>query len=232
MTNRQPDGHAAHDLLLMSVFAAGDASPAERETATALTDRCPDCARLADDLQVIARATAALPAPARRRDFMLSPGDAARIRRRGWRRLAGVFEGPRFAFTRPLAAGLTTLGLAGFLLAAIPSFGLGAAAPSQSGSGQERLSADQAASPEVGHQYNSGSGPQPAAGGASPQPVTLAGEPDRDVDTTDDRSDGPAAVAPRDPRAASPLAVLSGTFLIVGLGLFGLRWSARHLGNG
>jgi hypothetical protein len=33
-------------------------------------------------------------------------------------------------------------------------------------------------------------------------------------------------------RAASPLAVLSGALLVLGLGLFGLRWTARRLSDG
>ena len=41
--------------------------------------------------------------------------------RGGWRRFVAAFGSPRDVFSRPLAVGLTTLGLAGLLLASAPS---------------------------------------------------------------------------------------------------------------
>ena len=67
-----------------------------------------------------------LPAPARTRDFRLTPEQAASLRPAGWRRLLAPFAGPRFAFAGPLGTGLATLGLAGFLVAG--SFGVPLAA--------------------------------------------------------------------------------------------------------
>ena len=67
-------------------------------------------------------ATAGLPAPRRTRDFRLTDADAARLRQTRWRRLLGRFGDPRLAFTRPLATGLVTLGIAGLVLASAPSF--------------------------------------------------------------------------------------------------------------
>ena len=81
---------------------------------------CPACAELLADLRAIATATAALPAPRRTRDFRLTDADAARLRPAGWRGLVARFGSPSFAFTRPLAAGLATLGIAGLLFATIP----------------------------------------------------------------------------------------------------------------
>ena len=45
---------------------------------------------------------------------------AARLRPRGWRGLVARFGSPEMAFTRPLAAGLATLGIAGLLLTSLP----------------------------------------------------------------------------------------------------------------
>jgi hypothetical protein len=112
--------HAGHDLLLVAAHAAGDTLGADAERAASLVATCPDCAALAADLVAIAAATHDIPAPARPRDFTLRPEDAARLRPRGWRRLAASFGASRLELVRPLAAGLTTLGLAGILLAGLP----------------------------------------------------------------------------------------------------------------
>jgi len=135
----QPDvrstSHDRHDPLLVAALAAGDLAGTDRDHATDLIASCPDCATLHDDLVAIARATASVPPPiaVRPRDYRLSPKDAARLRPAGWRRFAGVLAGPRLAFTKPLGIGLTTIGLAGLLLANVSlnlSLGAsGAAAP-------------------------------------------------------------------------------------------------------
>ena len=60
----------------------------------------------------------------RRRDpatITLTAADAARLRPGGWRRWVAAFGSPRDAFSRPLAVGLTTLGIAGLLVATVPS---------------------------------------------------------------------------------------------------------------
>src|SRR5512142_2347353 len=116
-----PDAHSAHDQLLLAAFAAGDLPEAAAADAAGLAASCGECAQLVADLRAIARATAALPMPARRRDFRLSAVDAARLRGPMWRRAMSALIAPRFSFTRPLAAGLTTLGIAGLLLAWFPA---------------------------------------------------------------------------------------------------------------
>jgi hypothetical protein len=124
--------HAQHDPLLVVSLAAGDLAGTDRDRATSLIAQCPDCASLHDDLLVIARATAALPAAARSRDFRISTEQAARLRPAGWRRLVGAFASPQFALSRQLGIGLTTIGLAGLLVSTLPSmqFGSGSAAAS------------------------------------------------------------------------------------------------------
>jgi hypothetical protein len=118
LAHLQPD----HDETLIARLAADDLTDPEAATATRLVADCPACAQLHADLHSIIAATAQLPAPHRTRDFRLTDADAARLRRTGWRRLLGRFGDPRLAFTRPLATGLVTLGIAGLLLSAAPSF--------------------------------------------------------------------------------------------------------------
>jgi hypothetical protein len=69
-----------------------------------------------------------LPVPARTRDFTLTTSDAARLRGSRWRRLIAAIGSSRDVFSRPLAIGLTTLGVAGLLVASVPMpFGAGGA---------------------------------------------------------------------------------------------------------
>jgi hypothetical protein len=109
--------HAAHDAYLVAAYAAGDATGAELEAATALVAACTGCAALHHDLRSIAAALPAIPAARRTRDFRLTPTQAASLRPGGWRRLLAPFAGPRFAFAAPLGSGLAALGIAGILLA-------------------------------------------------------------------------------------------------------------------
>src|SRR5438874_3367964 len=125
--------HEAHDPVLIASLADDSLTASERTAAMALAATCPECAELLADLRSIMATTAALPIPARTRDFRLTEEDARRLRPGGWRRLVGFLAGPRLAFTQPLAAGLTTIGLAGLLLFTIQGFAgfgtSGAAAP-------------------------------------------------------------------------------------------------------
>ena len=165
--------HAQHDPLLVVSLAAGDITAAERDRATSLIADCAACATLHDDLLAIARATATLPAPARPRDFQLTPEQAARLRPGGWRRFVAAFASPRLAMTRQLGVGLTTLGLAGLLVSVLPTVNLGMGggaampAPEQVFSGADESSDDglQAAP----------AGGAPSAAAASSAPVTITG---------------------------------------------------------
>ena len=113
------------------------------------------------DLRSIAVATAALPQVPRTRDFRISAADAARLRPRGWRALVDALGGARASFSRPLATGLTTLGIVGLLVSTVPgalngiSFGSGGAAASPA-------SLSGATAPEAGR--NSAGSPAAAFG--------------------------------------------------------------------
>jgi hypothetical protein len=114
----RPTSHDRHDPMLVAALAAGNLAGIDRDQAVALTSSCADCANLHEDLLALARATAAAPPPfaAPRRDFRLTPADAARLRPTGWRRLVAALSAPRSVATRPLGVGLATLGLVGLLV--------------------------------------------------------------------------------------------------------------------
>ncbi len=132
--------HATHDQLLVVRFAAGDTTDAEANAARELIAACPDCRLLASDLLAIARATADLPQPVRRRDFRIAPDQAARLRRplllRWWSRVSGGGEPRpdqprRLAGMQRLAGAAVAVGLVMAVVtspAGIPGFATGSAA--------------------------------------------------------------------------------------------------------
>jgi hypothetical protein len=250
--------HADHNFELVAAHAAGDLEGAQREAADALLAACPACRELAGDLRAIATATAALPAPARTRDFRLRPEDAARLRPRGWRRLAAALGSSRLELTRPIAPVLMTLGVVGLLVSGIPLFQgsassaapqlerAGAAAGSDAGGALGAASAAPAAaaaSPAASRNALPDNG-----GGQSAAPSGKAGglfgaqassSPSRIGDTAGEAyaqaSETPPATvsAARSAQPGSaapeiPLAALSAAALIVGLVLFGLRRALEH----
>lgn len=121
-----------HDETLIARLAVDDFADGDRDRdrAIALVGSCPACAELQADLRAIVAATAGLPALRRTRDFRLTEADVARLRPTGWRGALARLGTPAFAFTRPLAAGLATLGVAGLLLVSLPT-GLGGSASSR-----------------------------------------------------------------------------------------------------
>ena len=114
------DDHRAHDPLLVASLLDRSMDGTERERAGALIASCDDCATLHRDLVDLLTAARALPTPRRMRDYAISMEDARRLRRTGWRRLVAAFGSTRDAFSRPLAIGLTTIGLAGLLVTTVP----------------------------------------------------------------------------------------------------------------
>jgi hypothetical protein len=244
--------HAAHDLTIVAALAAR-ASDLDERTAALAREQVASCASCADLLTDLLTLQATLPTtatPARPRDFRLSDGDAARLHRSGWRRVLGFFGSPRDGFSRPLAIGFTTLGLAGLLVATVPSMllsgGAAGAAPN------EVLStvgnAAQQAAPAPAASAAASAAPSAAEGFASDRMSTAAaaaseeaagaGEPgDTGVFTganpdevTPDVAGDLGLLAIRDDASGlSVLFVVAGVLLIAGLGLFGLRWSARRL---
>jgi hypothetical protein len=230
--------HATHDLELVAAHASRDLGGRDLETATALVAGCDACAELHADLRAIAAALPATPAPRRRRDFRLTPEQAASLRPAGWRRLLAPFGAPRFAFAAPLGTGLATLGLAGLLLGVVPG------ALPQDADFQVFGTREQAAQGETGgDKLTPASGGQPgdagSGGAAAPEP--------RPTDGRSGTGNGSGVASPpvpgAEPDVAGPsdqvagqrirtgeelLVVLGGAGMITGLGLIGLRWSARR----
>ncbi len=120
-----PIGHGGHDPLRVAEAVDRGARLAP------VLDLCARCVGLYVDLVAL---TAVLPlsaVPVRPRAFTLTQDDARRLRPPGWRRWWSALGSARDTVTRPLAVGLTTLGLAGLLLTAAPTLlGMGGAASS------------------------------------------------------------------------------------------------------
>jgi hypothetical protein len=243
--HEQPNSsdHDRHDLLAIAALADRDATGEEAVRAQAQVDTCAECASLHAELVSLASATQALPAVQRPRDFQLRPEDARRLRSNRFRRLFGSIGTARDGFSRPLAMGLTTLGIAGLMLGILPgtlSFGgaasgpggapAAASAPAAGGAPEQAAEATNRleqvfdgnrdlaipAPPGVGELEGEGFG---EGQGQAVGPADIAGEPGSLTSIADDSSD------------ASQLVVISGTLLIVGLGLFALRWTSRRFGG-
>ena len=254
--------HETHDRLLIASLVDRSISDAERARGETQLAACSACAQLHEELVALAAATRALAVPARTRDFTLTPADAARLRVAGWRRLIAAIGSTRDVFSRPLAIGLTTLGLAGLLVSSVPMpFGTGGAtsgervqipigaatedgaagsgenfaaqasgAPTQPDpSGPAMAASDPSAAPSVALEAAPAASPEDLPPdvlfeGGDPDP--LPGEPAADANLYQRGIDAAATFAP------SPMFVVAGLLLLVGLGLFGLRWAARRLGDG
>jgi hypothetical protein len=250
--HEQPNSsdHVRHDLLAVAALADRDAIGEEAVRAQAQVDACTECAALHAEIVSLATATRQLPPVERPRDFQLRPEDAQRLRPNRIRRLFGSFGTARDGFSRPLAMGLTTLGIAGLMLGILPgtlSFG---------GATSGGPAATNAPAAPAMDQPLDAAASAPAAGGAPEQaqpsidlqqefdgsramanPAPLAGELEGEGF---DQVAGPVAIAGEresltsiadDSSGASQLVVISGTLLIVGLGLFGLRWTSRRFGG-
>ena len=154
--------HAAHDELLIARLFGDDVDERERAAAIEQMAACDECADLFADLGSIREATAALPVPARPRDFSLTPADAARLRpaRHGLGRILGL--GPRRSFGGALAA----LGISGLLLTTAVS-----AIPGMSHTTSAALDTGSKAAPEA-----AGSANDFANGAASPALVPNTGD--------------------------------------------------------
>ena len=126
------DNHDRHDRFLVAALAAGDLEAKALTDAEELVASFSDCSQLLADLRSIAAAAAALPLLPRSTDFRISPETAERLGARGWRGFLVQLADSRFGFSRPLAVGLTTLGLVGVIAGSIPGamggFGSGSAA--------------------------------------------------------------------------------------------------------
>ena len=234
--------HATHDLSLIAALAARSPDLTEVQMATArdLLASCDGCTTLLADLVTLQTVLPTTSTPTRPRDFALTPADAARLRRDGWRRFLGLIGSTRDNVTRPLALGLTSLGVAGLLLAGFSTFYIG-------GSTQAVLSTVGSPIEQEAPEAAPVASAAPAAGGA-PAASTAASQAygtDRlhmsvDPGASDEADGGVFAgsdiageegpIALRDDASGlSAMFVVAGTLLLVGLGLFALRWSARRL---
>ena len=254
--HEQPNSsdHSQHDLLVIAAFADRGATGEEADLARAQMAACSECAALHADLVSLATATRVLPPIERPRDFQLRPVDAQRLRPNLIRRLFGSFGTPRDGFSRPLAVGLTTLGLAGLMLGILPgTLSLGSAGGGATSAPVDQSLEAAASAPAAG--APAGEAPVPAPEGAQPTGPTLQySEGDRaaadnarplgvgELQSEDGAGGGPIAIAGEAPSnslasvaddnsGVSQLVVISGTLLIIGLGLFALRWTSRRFGG-
>ena len=247
-----PSDHSQHDLLAIAALADRGATGEEADRAREQIEACGECAALHADLVSLAGATRQLPPIERPRDFQLRPVDAQRLRPNLIRRLFGSFGTARDGFSRPLAAGLTTLGLAGLMLGILPgAIPLGGAAggaaatlapaevertmegPAASSAPAAAAGGAPAEASDVTRQFEQnfdGSrpviNPAPAGafdGGDNGAPVAIAGEGQGEGQSLTSLAD--------DSSGFSQLVVISGTLLIAGLGLFALRWTSRRFGG-
>ena len=235
--------HERHDLQLVAAWASDDLDGAARRAADELVAGCSGCADLAADLRALARATHDLPPADRPRDFFLAPADAERLRPRGLRRLLAAFAAPR-APIRPLATGLTTLGVAGLLLAALPGilpFGGAASMPALEPIGQSfETDRSEATNRDVEGFADGSAAPAAASPGdalfASPAPTVGSDTANVPPAATPDAPTATAATnagsAPGDESARlrdaadtgpSALAIWSAIALAAGVALFAIR---------
>ena len=115
--------HARHDRFAIAGALDGGVLPSTIGT-------CPSCGALHRDLLSIQIAIRHAWTPRRPRDLRLRRGDLAERRHTLWRRLVGAFGSSRDSVTRPLALGLSSLGIVGLVLTNVPfgsatSLGLG-----------------------------------------------------------------------------------------------------------
>jgi len=144
-----------------------DLTPTELDRAHAALESCDQCADLFADLVAVSAAIPTAALPARPRDFTLTPADAARLRSRGLRRWFSAIGSARDGITFPLALGLTTMGIAGLLLATVPSALSGAG-----GAAQALSTVGSAVEPASG-----GRNAAPSAAAALPMPVAASAAP-------------------------------------------------------
>jgi len=231
--------HPDHDLLLVASLADRDLTGDEQARARAQVDACAACASLHADLVSLARATRDLPPIARPRAFTLRPEDARRLRPNLLRRMVGAFGTSRDGLSRQLALGFTTIGLAGLLVGVLPgALSLGGATGALTPVGEaveddrlRSLGAVPGATQEQGRADGFGEPAVPAAGSGDAAGDAAGQGSDVEAFSEDAVAErDPVALAP-DPSGTSLLIVLSGTFLIAGLGLFALRWTTRRFGG-
>ncbi len=236
-----PPPHAVHDRTLIAALAArpSDLAADEADAARTLVADCADCRDLLADLTSLAAAVPTAAIPVRPREFTLTAADAARLRPSGWRRWLGAVGSARDGITRPLAMGLTTIGLAGLLVATLPSAFSGASGGAASGTLSTVGSAiggavtAAPAAPAEGPTRTDDMQFAPATTDPEPDGGLFSGAGDAATERQGNADPGTLALESiRDDRTGlSVLLVVGGAMLILGLGLFALRWTARRFGD-
>ncbi len=236
-----------HDETLVARLAAADLDPRELEFVRAQVAECPACAELLADLRSIASATARLPGPQRTRDYRLTAADAARLRPAGWRGLLARLGSPDFAFVKPLAGGFAALGIAGLILASLPSgfmassgasmpnafndSGAGGAAPSAmpapalapTGKGGMPTTAGPAAAPGASDRVGTSSTEGVTTGSSAPQVAAAPSDGGAPVDQYATREMAAAAAESPSPLIVLSIVLLAAAFVLGGLRLIGRR---------
>ena len=165
-TPAAPEDHAHHDPTWMAALASRDPdlSESERTRAEAALKSCGPCADLFADLVAVSAAIPAAALPTRPRDFTLTAADAARLRPGGLRRWLAGIGSVRDGITFPLAMGLTTMGIAGLLVATVPAALSGMGGATAAGPELRSGAGAPAQAPEV-------AAPAPAASAAASAPA-------------------------------------------------------------
>ena len=222
----QSPSHAHHEPLDIAALAAGDLDGPDRDRVGHLIDSCEACRAIFSDLQAIAMATRTeRPAiPTRRVDFRLSDEDAARLASRTGRLLAWL-AGSGGAFSRPLAAGLATLGVAAIVLSSVPLPLAGSAASSDDRTGEVAAEASQGTPPALAP--GGAPAPQFDASGVTASPVPslgLVAPADQGRDAEDSLK-----AATTDVPSGGPLPIIGIVLIAAAIVLFAVRPVARRL---
>ena len=154
--------HAQHDRWLVVRAASHDTdlTPAESASARALLEGCDECASLAADITTITQATAVSLAPARPRDFRLTPAQAATSRGGALDRLGRWLASPRASILRPLAGASLAIGIVlvavgpsikGPVQPPVPGPNAGIAAPAESAAAADVAAPLDTATPDPAH---------------------------------------------------------------------------------
>jgi hypothetical protein len=251
MHRSNPD-HDNHDLALIAGHAAGDLAVSERISADTLLRSCTDCANLRRDLLAIAAATRALPTTATAsRDFRLDAAQAARLRRGSWLRSILRPFGAARSGVRAMAAAMTSLGLAGLLVTTILPGLFGGSAASAPTAERDRLPAGlpaATAAPAPQQPVAAGSSADAGEFQAAGQPSGRTYEQVTGAKSSQEPDDMPHDVALGQPGShvpgqggtstdtssvsspsPNPIVLGSLALIVIGVGLFGLRFAARRV---
>ena len=233
--------HSTHDLLLLAAAVDRHPDDATRAADADQVARCAECAALAAELRAVSTGLAGLPASRRApRDMRLSGERAAQLRRgRIWRRLLRPFGAEGLPGLRPLAGALTTLGLAGILLTALP-LGFPASGGASLDAVGNPVAGPTARDNEAGAPVPAVTSDPGAEGGpkvpASPPPAMAGDSGGNEYSKATAGSVGGLVTSPPSAPAADgtgmrlpPLGIVSVILALAGLGLFGVLLAARRL---